>query len=148
MAKAKMILPRVKVLFSNVVVEDSYSGKFQITVDLTEAQAADAEAVGVAVKTGEYEGKTQFKAVFKSKFSIPIKGLDGQSDVDLQGSEIGRGSIVSVQYGFREWTHGNDSGKAQDLQMIQILDLKSPAASGFGDESAFTPGLGDEDSDI
>lgn len=126
------VLKQVKVLFSNVVNVDDFSAKYQIVVQLTEDQAADAEAAGLNVKTKEYDGKTQYQVTFKTKFRPRIVGTDPSKDYDLQGSEIGRGSLVSVQYRFREWTApGKKQGTSSDLVAVQILEMTPQGAMEF-----------------
>lgn len=128
------LLRNVKVLFSNVTNKDDFSDKYQIVVQLTEDQAADAEAANVNVKTKEYNGATQFQAIFKTKFKPRIVGAIASRDYDLEGSEIGRGSEISVQYKFRDWTApGGKTGTGQDLIGIQILDLAAANAMEFED---------------
>lgn len=128
------VLKNTTVLFSNVVNVDDFSQKYQIVVSLTEDQAADAEAAGIKVKTKEYDGKTQYQAVFKSKFRPRVVGRDSSKDYELHGSEIGRGSEVSVQYKLREWTApGKKAGTSSDLVAVQILDLKAQGAMEFDD---------------
>lgn len=135
------VLKDVAVLFSNVSAVDNYSGKYQLVVKLTEEQAADAESAGLTLKTKEYDGQTQYQAGFRTKFKPRILGKDGKTDLDLNAGEIGRNSLVSIQYSFRDWTGpgGNTSGTSQDLQMVQVKDMKAPNASQFEDES-----LGDD----
>lgn len=128
------VLKEVKVLFSNVLNVDDFSQKYQIVVSLTEEQAADAEAAGIKVKTKEYDGKTQYQATFKSKFRPRIVGAIASKDFDLEGSEIGRGSLVSVQYKFREWiTPAKKSGTSSDLIAVQVLNLTPQGAMEFED---------------
>ena len=131
------VLRNVKVLFSNVVAIDDFSQKYQIVVAMTEEQAADAEEAGLNVKTKEYDGRTQHQATFKTKFKPVIKGPDGQTDLDLGTSEIGRHSVVSVQYKFRDWTNMGKSGISQDLQMVQVKEMEASNASEFEDDSEF-----------
>jgi hypothetical protein len=134
------VLKNTPVLFSNVTNVDDFSQKYQIVVQLTEDQAADAEAAGIKVKTREYDGKTQFQATFKSKFRPRIVGKDGKTDLDLHGSEIGRGSTVSVQYKLREWTApGKKQGTSCDLIAVQVLEMVAQGAMEFeaaGDDSS------------
>jgi hypothetical protein len=126
------VLKQVKVLFSNVVHEDTFSQKFQIVVSLTEEQAADAEAAGLKVKTKEYDGKTQYQVTFKSKFRPRIVKADGKTDLDLAGSEIGRGSLVSVQFKMREWiTPAKKKGISSDLIAVQVLTMTPQGAMEF-----------------
>lgn len=138
-----MLLKNVKVLFSNVTNVDDFSNKYQIVAKLTEDQAADAEAAGVQVKTKEYQGSTQFQATFKTKFKPRVVGTNAKKDYDLEGSEIGRGSEINIQYKHRDWKgpQGN-TGIAQDLVAVQILSLESVNAMEFEDE-----GLGGEEDD-
>lgn len=132
------VLKNVLVLFSNVVNVDDFSSKYQIVVSLTEDQAADAEAAGLKVKTKEYDGKTQYQVTFKSKFRPRIVGPVATKDLDLEGSEIGRGSKVSVQYKFRDWkTPSKQTGTSSDLIAIQVLDLKAQGAMEFEDAEDF-----------
>ena len=139
------VIKNTQVLFSNVTNVDDFSGKYQIVVSLTEEQAADAEAAGLKVKTKEYDGKTQYQVTFKSKFRPRIVGQVASKDFDLEGAEIGRGSTVSVQYKFREWTApGKKTGTSSDLVAVQILDLKSQGAMEFEDADEF----GSDDDDI
>jgi hypothetical protein len=138
------VLKQVKVLFSNVVNVDDFSQKFQIVVSLTEAQAADAESAGLKVKTKEYDGKTQYQVTFKSKFRPRIVKADGKTDLDLAGSEIGRGSLVSVQFKMREWiTPAKKQGVSSDLIAVQVLTMTPQGAMEF--ESA---GEADDDSEF
>lgn len=139
------VIKNVQVLFSNLINVDDFSNKYQIVVSLTEDQAADAEAAGIKVKTKEYDGKTQYQATFKSKFRPRIVGNVASVDYDLQGSEVGRGSIISVQYKFREWvsptkTHGTSS----DLIAVQILSLKAQGNMEFEDADEFGDDSGDD----
>lgn len=128
------VLKNTAVLFSNVLNVDDFSQKFQIVVQLTEEQAADAEEAGVKVKTKEYDGKTQYQATFKSKFRPRVVGAVASKDFDLQGSEVGRGSRVSVQYKLREWTApGGKSGTSADLVALQILELEAQGSMEFED---------------
>lgn len=132
------VLSKVKVLFSNVLHEDDFSSKYQLVVELSEEQAADAEELGLTVKTGEYNGKPQFKATFKTKFKPRIVGAVANKDLDLEGSEIGRGSLVNVQYKFREWkAPGGKTGTGQDLIAAQVLELNAPNAMEFEDTDEF-----------
>ena len=136
-------LKNVKVLFSNVVNVDDYSNKYQIVVAMSEEQAADAEAAGLIVKTKEYDGKTQYQAAFKSKFKPRVVGADGQTDLVLTG-EVGRHSVVGVQYKFRDWVDKKgQAGVAQDLQILQVKTLEAGNASEFEDESDFAEAGGD-----
>jgi len=131
------VLKDCKVLFSNVVNIDDFSQKYQVVVSMTENQAADAEAAGLNVKTKEYDGKTQYQAGFKTKFKPRVVGADGNTDLPLTG-ELGRGSVVSIQYKFRDWTNpSKQTGRSQDLQMLQVKNLESGGASEFDDESDF-----------
>lgn len=140
------VLKNVSVLFSNVLHVDDFSQKYQIVVQLTEDQAADAEEAGIKVKTKEYDGKTQYQATFKSKFRPRVVGQVASKDFDLEGSEIGRGSTISVQYKFREWkSPTKQTGTSADLVAIQILDLKAQGAMEFEDADEFGD---DDDSDI
>lgn len=132
------VLKNVSVLFSNVLHVDDFSQRYQIVVQLTEEQAADAEAAGIKVKTKEYEGKTQHQATFKSKFRPRVVGQVASKDYDLEGSEIGRGSTVSVQYKLREWVSpAKQKGISSDLVAVQIIDLKSQGAMEFEDADEF-----------
>lgn len=139
------VLKNVPVLFSNVVNVDDFSQKYQIVVSLTEEQAADAEDEGIKVKTKEYDGKTQYQAAFKTKFRPRVVDATNK-DYDLQGSEVGRGSTISVQYKFREWkAPGGKTGTSADLVAIQLIDLKSAGSVEFEEvDSEF----GEGDSDI
>jgi len=130
-----MLLRNVKVLFSNVVNQDDFSDKYQIVAKLTEEQAADAEASGVTVKTKEYQGATQFQATFKTKFKPRVVGNIASKDFDLEGSEIGRGSEISIQYKHRDWKGpSGNTGVAQDLVAVQILNMESVNQMEFEDE--------------
>ncbi len=135
------LLKNVKVLFSNVTNKDDFSDKYQIVVQMTEDQAADAEEAGVTVKTKEYQGDTQFQATFKTKFKPRVVGAVANRDYDLEGSEVGRGSEISVQYKFREWKGpAGNTGIGQDLVAIQILNMEAANAMEFEDAE----GLGEE----
>ena len=132
------VLKNVAVLFSNVLHVDDFSSKYQLVVSVSEDQAADAEAAGLKVKTKEYDGKTQYQVTFKSKFRPRIVGNVPSVDHDLQGSEIGRGSIVSVQYKFREWVSpAKQKGTSSDLIAVQILSLKAQGNMEFEEEDEF-----------
>lgn len=129
-----MLLKNVEVLFSNVVNKDDFSQKYQIVVKMSEDQAADAEAAGITVKQKEYKGEPQFQATFKTKYIPRVVGHIASKDYDLQGSEIGRGSEISVQYKFRDWeSPTGKKGTAHDLVAIQILELKAPNNMEFED---------------
>jgi hypothetical protein len=132
------LLNQVEVLFSNVLSVDDFSDKYQIVVKLTEEQAADAEEAGLNVKTKEYNGATQFVATFKTKFKPRIVGNVANKDLDLEGSEIGRGSKVNVQYKFRDWVApGGKTGTGQDLIATQVLSLSAPNDMEFEDANEF-----------
>lgn len=132
------LLKNVPVLFSNVTNKDDFNNKYSIVVELTEAQAADAEEAGIKVREREHDGKTQFQAQFKSNYKPRIVGNIASQDYDLEGSEIGRGSTVNVQYKFREWTNPQkQKGTAQDLQAVQIVKLEEVSASEFDDVNEF-----------
>ena len=132
------VLGKVSVLFSNVLNEDDFSNKYQIVVKLSEEQAADAEEAGLSVKTKEYNGATQFQATFKTKYKPRIVGAIANKDLDLEGSEIGRGSTVNVQYKFRDWkAPGGKTGVGQDLIAVQVLELNAPNAMEFEDAEEF-----------
>lgn len=140
-----MLLRNVEVLFSNVLHQDDFSQKYQVVVKLTEEQAADAEEAGLNVKTKEYQGETQFQVTFKTKFRPRVVGRDPNKDFDLDNSEIGRGSEISVQYKFRDWkSPAGKKGTSADLVAVQILELKSPnrmefEAEGLGEEEGTEP---------
>jgi len=132
------VIKTVAVLFSNVLNVDDFSQKYQIVVSLNEEQSADAEEAGIKVKTKEYDGKTQYQATFKSKFRPRVVGSVASVDHDLQGAELGRGSIISVQYKLRDWVSpSKTTGTSSDLVAIQILDLKTQGAMEFEDTGAF-----------
>lgn len=143
------VLKNTKVLFSNVLNVDDFSQKYQIVVSLTEDQAADAEAAGIKVKTKEYDGKTQHQATFKSKFRPRVVGPVASKDYDLEGSEIGRGSEISVQYKLREWTSPTkQTGISSDLVAVQVLDLVSQGAMEFEDADEFGADAGSGSSEF
>ena len=132
-------LNKAEVVFCNVTKEDSFSGKYQIVVQISEDQAADAEEAGIQVKTKEYDGKTQHQATFKSKFPPAI--VDGATKpYNLDGQEITRGSLVNIKGSFRNWTSPckTKQGVGQDLSAVQIVELKEAGAGGFEDVSGFT----------
>ena len=132
------LLNKCAVLFSNVISEDDFSSKYQIVVKLTEEQSADAEDAGLTVKTKEYQGVTQFQATFKTKFKPRIVGNVANKDLDLEGSELGRGSLVNIQYKFRPWKGpSGNTGTGQDLIAVQVLELSSPNEMEFGDAEEF-----------
>lgn len=139
------ILRNVKVLFSNVLNVDDFTGKYQVVVQLDESQAADAEDAGLIVKHKEHDGKSQIQATFKTKFKPRIVGQIASKDLDLEGSELGRGSVINVQYKFREWkAPGGKTGVGQDLQQLQVVDLQGVTGNEFGDVEEF----GDMNGDI
>tara|TARA_R110002153_G_scaffold14923_5_gene53650 strand:+ start:162 stop:599 length:438 start_codon:yes stop_codon:yes gene_type:complete len=130
------VLKDVKVLFSNVSNQDDFSQKYQVVVSLTEAQAVDAEAAGIKIKTKEYEGKTQYQATFKTKFRPDIVQIDGKTALDLGGSEIGRMSLVSIQYKFRDWiSPSKETGTSADLLKVQVKVQEGSSESEFEDET-------------
>ena len=132
------VLNKVEILFSNVLAVDSFSDKFQIVVKLTEAEAADAEDAGLNVKTKEYQGSTQFQCTFKTKFKPRIVGAVANKDLDLESSEIGRGSTVNVQYKLRDWKGpSGNTGTSPDLIAVQVLSLSAPNEMEFGDAEEF-----------
>ena len=138
------VLRNTKVLFSNVSAMDTMKNKFSITVSLTEDQAADAESAGIRVKTKEYDGKTQFQAQFATKFPVRVVDVSKQP-IALNGSEIGRGSDINVQYKFRNYkTPTGQSGQAQDLTAVQVLNFMEPSDTEFDDESDNFAGNNDE----
>ena len=64
----------------------------------------------------------------------------------MEGSEIGRGSKVNVQYKFRSWKGpSGNTGIGQDLIAVQVLELSSPNEMEFEDANEF--GGDDEKSD-
>ena len=139
------LLNQVEVLFSNVLSVDDFSDKYQLVVKLTEEQATDAEEAGLNVKTKEYNGSTQFQATFKTKFKPRIVGNLASKDLDLEGSEIGRGSKVNVQYKFRDWKGpSGNTGTGQDLIAAQVIDLASPNQMEFADAGEFGGAEGDD----
>ena len=137
-------LNKVQVVFSNVLKEDDFSQKYQVVVQMTEDQAADAEEAGITIKTKEYDGKTQYQAVFKSKYIPAI--IDGATKPYKLDSEIPRGSIVNVKCSFRNWTSPckTKTGTGQDLSAIQLVELKDAGSAGFEDISAFSQDDNDE----
>jgi len=138
------LLRKVSVLFSNVSNIDTFSNKFQLVVSLTEDQAADAEQEGIKVKTKEYDGKTQYQATFKTKFPVRIVDASGKKDVPLNGSEIGRGSLVNLSFKMRDFvTPSKETGVSQDLTGVQILAMESVNASEFEAEEGFEDASGD-----
>jgi len=143
------VLKNVKVLFSNVTNKDDFSDKYQIVVKMSEEQAADAEEVGIVVKTKEYQGETQFQATFKTKYKPRVVGPIASKDYDLEGGEIGRNSEISVQYKHRDWkAPGGKTGIAQDLVAVQILDLQAPNKMEFEDSDDLGETDGDSQSEF
>jgi len=139
------LLNKVEVLFSNVLAEDDFSSKYQLVVKLTEEGAADAEEAGLNVKIKEYNGATQWQATFKTKFKPRIVGNVANKDLDLEGSEIGRGSKVNVQFKMREWKGpSGNTGIGQDLIAVQVLELNSPNQMEFEDANEFGGAEGDD----
>lgn len=135
-------------LFSHVNSLDNLSQKHQVTVSMDEATAADAEAAGLKVKTKEFDGKTQFQTVFKSKYKPEILSADGKTKVDLDGGEIARGSLVSVQYKARDWQGpSGNTGVSYDLEKVQLIEGVSGAPV-FEDATETLGGGDDFDDDI
>tara|TARA_R110000851_G_scaffold167685_1_gene313402 strand:- start:1200 stop:1649 length:450 start_codon:yes stop_codon:yes gene_type:complete len=137
-------LNKCKVVFCNVTTQDSFSQKYQIVVQMSEDQAADAEEAGIQVKTKEYDNKTQYQATFKSKFAPAI--VDGATKpYNLDGQEIPRGSLVNIKCSFRDWVSpcGTKKGTGQDLSAVQVCEMAEAGSSGFEDVSGFSDEAGD-----
>jgi hypothetical protein len=131
-------LNKVQVVFCNVIKIDSFTQKFQVVVQMSEDQAADAEEAGLIIKTKEYDGKTQYQATFKTKFIPAI--IDGATKPYKLDNEIPRGSTINIKYSFRDWISpcGTKKGTGQDLSAIQLVDMKEASAAGFEDISGFS----------
>lgn len=122
------------VLFSNIVTQPSFNGaptgKYELTVTLTEEQAADAETNGVSIQRSDYNGQTQCKAKFKTKFQ-PAKGtvVDRYKNpyVDDSGNlkEIPRGSEVCVHCDMKPYEMMGKKGVTNYLRAIQIVSENS-----------------------
>lgn len=132
------LLKDVTVLFSNVLNKDDFTQKYQIVVEVNEEQAADAEAAGLKIKEREYDGKTQKSIAFKTKFKPRIVGKVASQDYDLEGSELGRGSSINVQYKERKWqSPTKQTGTSYDLVAVQVVDRQAVSASEFDDVNEF-----------
>lgn len=149
MARDTLNIRKVTVLFSNVTNVDSLSKKYQLVVQLTEDQATDYEARGITVKRKEYKGEAQFRATFKTKYKPSILAIDGKTNIDLSGGEIGRGSLINVGVSFRPWENPEktEKGVAQDLAGVQILRQETGATS-FEDETDMDLGEGSDEAEM
>ncbi len=122
------------VLFSNIVNQPVFNnqptGKYEITITLTEEQAADAEANGLAVTRSEYQGTTQVKAKLKTKFPLNTTncvdrtGKNPFVDDAGQVKEIPRGSTVAVIYTTKPYT-AFGGGVTNYLQGLQVIEENS-----------------------
>ena len=133
------ILENVETLFCNLSVVDSMSGKYQVVVLLSEDQASDWEDAGYTVKEAEYEGTSQYKATFKTNRTPIIVEADGRTPVDLEGNELKRGSLVSIQYSPRRWvkTGTSQTGMVTDIERIRLdQPLMANEFDALGSDSA------------
>lgn len=108
----------------------SSSGKYELTITLDEAQAADAEANGLAISRSEYQGTEQVKAKLKSKFQLNGKSCvdrNRQPFVDDMGAlkEIPRGSRVAVFYTTKPYEMMGRKGVSNYLLAVQVIDEQS-----------------------
>ncbi len=119
------------VLFSNITEFPEFNGKkgdkYEITITLTAEQAADAEANGLSVTKGEYNGNEQFKAKFKTKYMPSPKAcVDRYAkpfvDSDNQLREIPRGSTVDVVYTTKPYSMMGKSGITNYLVALQVVE--------------------------
>lgn len=122
------------VLFSNIVNQPVFNGqptgKYEITITLTEEQAADAEANGLAITRSEYQGSTQIKAKLKTKYPLNVKNCVDRTGknpfVDDAGQvrEVPRGSTVAVIYTTKPYT-AFGGGTTNYLQGLQVVEENS-----------------------
>lgn len=119
------------VLFSNIVTMPEYNGKstgkYELTITLDDAQFADSESNGLGVSTSEYNGQTQHKAKFKSKFKLGVKEVVDrykQPYVDQDGNikEIPRGSKVLVFTVPKPYEMMGKKGITNYLNAIQVVE--------------------------
>lgn len=122
---------KATVLFSNLVTQPTYngqaSGKYELTVVLDETQAADAEALGISYTTSDYNGQTQHKAKFKTKYQLPtnkVRDRQAMPFVDTDGNlrEIPRGSEIIVFATCKPYTMMGKSGVTNYLQGVQVIN--------------------------
>ena len=119
------------VLFSNLTTFPLFNGKptdkYEITITLDDTQAADAEVNGLVTRADEYQGNTQTKAKFKTKFKLKNSNLVDRlrkAFVDDMGNlrEIPRGSKVAVFYTQRDLDMPSGKITTNDLQGIQVVE--------------------------
>lgn len=118
-------------LFSNITKHAEFNGqstgKYELTIVLDEGQAADAQANGLQVMESEYNGETQYKVKFKSKFKLGAKDVvDRQKRpyVDELGNikEVPKGSRVLVFTNPKPYTMMGKSGVTNYLAAIQVIE--------------------------
>lgn len=122
------------VLFSNITIKPTFNGKptdkYELTVTLTEEQAADAEGNGGEVNKSEYQGQAQYKMKFKTKFKLDKKlVVDRYKNpyIDNEGNlkEIPRGSLVCVHYNPVPYEMMGKEGITHYLQALQVIEENS-----------------------
>jgi len=106
------------VAFSNLTECDSYKGKstgrYTLTLVISEASAAQLESMGVKIK--EYQDKKQRK--FASKYPVrTVVNLDGTPFI----GEIPYGSTVRVAYEIGE--EHPEHGVPTYLNAVRVLEL-------------------------
>lgn len=124
------LIKRAKVIFSNVKTVDSFSGVYQVVIELSKRQAEDLYQEGVNISNKKTESGYVDTVKIKSKFQPRVVGLDGQTDISLKG-ELGPGSLVSIQYATQK---GKDGASAK-LLAVQVLKAEElPVTLEFDDE--------------
>lgn len=128
------------------------TGKYELTITLTEEQAADAEANGLSIQRSEYNGQSQVKAKLKTKFPLNSSNFVGKvATRDANGKptswhpftddlnatrEIPRGSTVSVVYTTKPYEMMGKSGVSNYLLAVQVIEENSAIEFDDYDEPA------------
>jgi len=122
------------VLFSNIVTLPTFGAKtgdkYQLVITLDDGQHADAEKAELGLQVGEWNGQSQVKAKFSSKFKLGKKEVVDRYKnpyVDPEGNikEIPRGSKVAVFTTTKPYTMLGNSGITNYLNAIQVIEESS-----------------------
>ena len=113
-----------EVAFCHLVSTESYqgqdTGKYSISLTLSDDDAKSLQASGIKLRT--YEGKNQRK--FSSKYPVKVVDLNDQPFV----GDITRGSKVRLQY--KQGPEHPVHGVSTYLQQARVLELAEDTSDG------------------
>lgn len=126
------VLKHVKAKWASLIEPNTtYDSCWEVVAILSEEQAALFASKGVPVKTDSETGEKFYRFKIKTEGNKKSGGtytreapkvLDAHKK-PWDGRLIGNGSIVNIQYNFKDWSMMGNSGTKAELLAVQVIEL-------------------------